>query len=1003
MSNQTPFNPVLFLYLNPEFSVLSNISTIEDARDYYNVNSNAVLATSNVWWSIDPIPKLFDDAVYISDHKNEFDVSGINAMIKGAMINDGETVDVIERDGRYLSTIYRSIYNRGTNLFKFNLPGDLGPYYATGCNMNVGDWVKVIKNNSEFHYAYISSITDNETFTLCNNLYSFTDCNSDYVLYGVKLYDPLRLARIAYLRDYTACNFSPTNGFTAIDEDFNYDLYQILYPDAQLLSREAAFIDYTNRLDNEDKRIGRTRDIVTDSNLQYPLSYDLLTVHQHLNLDFSQPTGRITWDGTDLFYLTKDSYRKATDIPLYFDGLITERAIKAYVDRNFLVLSTFSNIEVSGTATFSNNVYMDGCNTQVTNLNVLSNMRVYGTSIFDGPLQLNCNVDFLQPVNFLSEVLFENPGVTMNSPLVTNCNMTANGKVAFSNYTTFAADAKFSNNVYMDGSNTQVTNLNVLSNMYVHGPSRFDGPLQLNCNADFLQPVNFFGEVVFENPSVTMSSPLVTNCNMTANGEVAFSNYTTFAADATFIGSLITNSNLEANGSITFNGDTIANGIVTFSNRVEFFSDTVLNGITTLSNQTHVFAPIDTYDQFMSHGTAVFKSNVVLRDNLESYGETYIVSSHASNAFIDRGFASNLEIASAYIANAMTSNAYIENMFGNTITVCNLYAQFIANDSYTSISNMTQYLSSSNSYTIDSVIDGSLHALNARVEYLSACNAYIDVFTVGETIFDREATFNTNVEIVQDLLVGGTCYGGRIAISDYLSVAPQSLESYSNMVLDNAHINETLSVNGFMEVGNVFTISNTMLKVNGIMEAINYDVTSDINLKKNVRQLETVVDVDVVMDAITPVVFQYKHKYKGLERCGFIAQDIDRALPLAVGESVNYKVTINKHASVDKDILTLENHEFTVGDKLSIIVNASMDDVRVVMCTVTSVQSEAKFTISESFGEELKKCTVYEILYDTVKIIDYNQITAVLFSVVKELRERVRDLETNGNHQLSLD
>jgi hypothetical protein len=475
------FNPVLLLYLNPELSVDSNVIAVEQAHEMYH-SSNV----GGYWYTLDAIPPLFDEGVFISDNKNTSSISSLNRYIKYAMINDGETSEQVERNGRFFSTIYRQAYLRGSNTFVFNLPGDLVPYKISSSNLNVGDQVKLLKNGSEFHYGHVASIIGNESFTLCNELYAFSDESSSYLVYGIKLYDPIRLAKVSYLRQYATLSTPPTTSYINMDTDFNFELYSLLYPDARLLDREAAFVDYMNRRDNEDWRIARTRDINamgfdTSNTSNAADNFEYLRVNHHLDLNFGQNNGRVTWDGLNLFYATTNDVRKAADISPYFDGIITERAIKTYVDRPFLTTANFNDLVVNGNATFCNtirvpNIYsrsnymsnVEAQNAQITNLvasnGVMSNLAVqadienYGC-IFSGCIGITEMASF-QHTNHRHEsnASFENVHINhtlsvdgqvqIGTPSTTaNVMLTIKGAVEAENFDT-TSDGRLKDNIH---------------------------------------------------------------------------------------------------------------------------------------------------------------------------------------------------------------------------------------------------------------------------------------------------------------------------------------------------------------------------------------------------------------------------------------------------------------------------------------------------------------------------------------------------------------------------
>ena len=334
------FNPVLFIYLNPSL----NLASIEDAFTYVQTTNN-----NNFLSNIDVIPSGLDPRVFISENRTLLDISSLNSNIKKSMILNGEGID----NGVYFPTLYRSCINIDSNVFRINKPGE--PFvYLNSSNLNVGDEVKLVKHTGQNLYGVITNIIDNQTFKISfNGNLQINDQSSEYNynLYGIKLYDPFRLVCINYLRLFA--NNTPNN-LVDIDPNFNYELYQVLYPDSRNLNKEEAFVDYTNRKGNEELRITNVEDFST-SNIgqgtvftgsQVAVSY--LEVKQHLKLSFTQETGRVTWNNQDIYYVTNDVCRPLHTISPTFPGLITEYAMKNYLYNMFYPLATFCNVNIKG-------------------------------------------------------------------------------------------------------------------------------------------------------------------------------------------------------------------------------------------------------------------------------------------------------------------------------------------------------------------------------------------------------------------------------------------------------------------------------------------------------------------------------------------------------------------------------------------------------------------------------------------------------------------------------
>lgn len=473
-------NEVLLLYLNPELVVNNNITSIEEAQIYAQSNTS-------LWSTLDPIPPVFDANVFISDHKNNINVSGINALIKQASLIDGESLNDIENGGVYIPTIYRNAYlhpssSSNNYTFKFNLPGDQSQFTITSSNLNSNDHLKIIKNNVETFFVQVTSIVDSETFVVDGGFYQFLDTSADYLVIGIKVYDPLRLARINYLRLFALQQSIPNNNVN-VDPDFNYELYQVLYPDTRLLDRQSAYVDYINRRNNEDIRIAKTRDIQSSCNVMtLPFDFNSLRVNHLVHLDFTQPTGRVQWGDVNLFYCTSNDFRSAASIPPFFDGLITERAIKTYIDRSFTTVATFSNIIVNGTAEFTNNVsFARG---------KIDQAHIVSCTIQSATL---CN-EFTSKGQFYfdSNVTFNKGGTT-----IFNNNVVFTSNAVLSSYTPFNVNDIAASNIRVSTSLSTQGQVEHTGNVIHSGSATY-------CNyALFLNTAEFLGSAIFSCPITT--------------------------------------------------------------------------------------------------------------------------------------------------------------------------------------------------------------------------------------------------------------------------------------------------------------------------------------------------------------------------------------------------------------------------------------------------------------------------------------------------------------------
>lgn len=355
------FNPALFLYLNPELQAYSNVISVEAASNYYYTNPEG----SNLLYSLDDIPPQFDANVYITDRQNLVNASALNHVIYTAMVNEGYDPKLLESTGRYVSTIYEDMVLEDTNRFVLT---DSNYELNELNNLSSNDWIKILKNNGVVLYTKVSEVVSSNVFTVQHPYYpNFTirDPSATYTLMGIKIYDADRLARIHYLRYLDQdSNVTPqVPGNITYTDDFNYELYQVLYPDARVLSKEAAYIDYVSRQNNNDARIPNANGFFTlNSKPEIEQIYNTILTNG-LALD-------------DTFIANRNAYFNA---PVYMESTVQfKQPTTFYTNVNFEPTAT-----LMPTVTFNVPVYFNnGFNTANT-VTLFNGLIVYGDVVLD--------------------------------------------------------------------------------------------------------------------------------------------------------------------------------------------------------------------------------------------------------------------------------------------------------------------------------------------------------------------------------------------------------------------------------------------------------------------------------------------------------------------------------------------------------------------------------------------------------------------------------------------
>ena len=362
-------NPALFIYLNPQLCVQSNISSIEDVTPYLN--------TPNTLCNMDIVPKTLSPLAFIAENKDRIDVSSLNRWIYSNMLND-LTPSEIDKIAIFPPTIYRNCYYQGSNIIKFNRVGDASPdYVISTSNLNVGDVVKLVNIGEELILT-VTDVISSETFAVeSNNSLVYQGIGSEFLCTGIKVFDPLRLARINYL------NLAETSIIPIVDvginSNFNPTLYRTIYKDAAYLTDENALADYLNRQGNNEWRIGSAQDILQPPTQLIGSNIDILTINKALNLDFNQSTGRLHWASMDLFYVTSNSNTALSTLNPGYQGLITEYGIKGYIKDQLFPVCILNDL-IANHASFCNVALEDmtasNAAIQNANINVLAASNV---------------------------------------------------------------------------------------------------------------------------------------------------------------------------------------------------------------------------------------------------------------------------------------------------------------------------------------------------------------------------------------------------------------------------------------------------------------------------------------------------------------------------------------------------------------------------------------------------------------------------------------------------
>lgn len=353
------FNPIDFLYYNPELQAYSNVLTIEDAQNFYYANNS-----TNLVYDTSVIPEDFDHLVFLNTNKDIIPISYFNNVIRVAMSNEGFSSAEIDSKNRYVTSIFKYVTYCNSRFYL-----DDNTYTFSYNNLNSGDPIKVYDDVKREYYFTVSNVAS-DSFSVKPHKYILYS-TSNYLVDGMNLTDPLRIAKINLVRDYQTTYSNQL--FTYPDSGtFNPTLYKILYPDAAILTDQDAYVDYMAKRKNGVYRINNSLEILQNTG---GAATDINNAIINSNLDL---LGTLTYGNVQITGINPSVMR----MPDASNKLVTEQAIIDYVDDlqnlgEFTDLVIASNLTVYGPVTLSNDLDVGG------------HLRVANSTILTGAATIN--------------------------------------------------------------------------------------------------------------------------------------------------------------------------------------------------------------------------------------------------------------------------------------------------------------------------------------------------------------------------------------------------------------------------------------------------------------------------------------------------------------------------------------------------------------------------------------------------------------------------------------
>lgn len=361
------FNPIDYLYYNPELQAYSNVITIENALTYYNTSNNALSLVPNT----SLIPDKFDPLLLITTNKDNLPISTLSYTIRLAMSNEGLTSTEIQSKGKYVTTIFENVVYTSNNVFQLT---SYPSYTFNTSNIRVGDEIKVNDDVKREFYLSVSSFTPS-TLTVSNHKYTFYS-TSNYVIDGIKVIDPLRLSKISLVRNYAITN---SNQDIVLPESgvFNPTLYRILYPDAATLTDQQAYIDYIAKRKSDILRVNNAEEFL------------------------------VNYTSTSNVRITGVNNTINRSLPAYGESnrLVTEFGIRQYTET---IIDEIKNVGDFSQVAITSNLEVTGPSTMNGDLAVNGNVRVSNTTILTGGVTMSNFLRVMKEATFNSNVSINN-------------------------------------------------------------------------------------------------------------------------------------------------------------------------------------------------------------------------------------------------------------------------------------------------------------------------------------------------------------------------------------------------------------------------------------------------------------------------------------------------------------------------------------------------------------------------------------------------------------------
>ena len=298
--------------------------------------------------------------------------------------------------------------------------------------------------------------------------------------------------------------------------------------------------------------------------------------------------------------------------------------------------------------------------------------------------------------------------------------------------------------------------------------------------------------------------------------------------------------------------------------------------------------------------------------------------------------------------------------------------QFIGSDTNTKFSISSSQVNSFNDFYVNEIYSRSGSDL---------------VLGINGTEKIKIDNTNSRVNITDNVLIGGGTHYGALTINSNNSVAGTNFTTYSFYFFNGL---APASSSSQLGTGSYSLAIHT----NGFINGWGFISYSDERIKKNIQDCECGLDK---INQLRVVEYEYIDKTKESgERCGFIAQEVEKVLPSAIKNTSNFIPDYYKIVDkISDNCIKLEqNHGYNVGDKLRLI---NMDREYTILIYKVDIQYIYYNVIGESgcviIPDVDGKYFLYGKEVSNFKQLDNDYINAVSIKGIQELFVKNCELE----------